>query len=89
MGKFKRIIIPITEEILAQNSFIIRDTDAVLLKNGHSVRVTPIAQGYRVEVFVDDKEAGLFENRLEPIRYLNQLQDVYQLATGKELEIKL
>lgn len=81
--------IPITKEILLKNGWIEREDDFVLLQDDFSVRITPVGGiAYRVEVYVDNDVFVCFENRIEPVCYLHQLQNVLQITkVDKEIEL--
>ena len=81
--------IPITKEILLKNGWIEREDDLVLLQEGVSIRMTPIGGiAYRVEVYIDNDVFVCLGNRIEPVCYVHQLQNILQITkVDKEIEL--
>ena len=85
---------PITPAILTASGFVYSACNGsfVMLQVGgrdNIIRVTPHGDLYDVEVFASHPQLVMTENFIKGVRFVHQLQNVYALATGGKLEIKV
>lgn len=86
--------IPITEELLLKVGFLLpehKEFYALLNINGRdeAIRITKYFTSYNVEIFAEHPDFVLLEHTIKDIRYVHDLQNVYQLVTKEELTLQL
>ena len=86
--------IPITEEWLTKIGFILPEHKEFYVMcriNGkdNSIRLTRYFNLWNAEIFASHPEVVMLEHTIKGLRFVHELQNAYQLVTGKELEIKL
>lgn len=86
--------IPITEEWLTKIGFILPEHKEFYVMcriNGkdNSIRLTRYFNLWNAEIFASHPEVVMLEHTIKGLRFVHDLQNAYQLITGKELEIKI
>ena len=86
--------IPITEEWLTKIGFILpehKEFYAICRINGkdNGIRLTRYFNLWNAEIFASHPEVVMLEHTIKGLRFVHELQNAYQLVTGKDLEIKI